>query len=104
VLLGNGDGTFQPAVSYGAGNGPVAVRVGNFNRGGNADLAVCADVSEEVLVFLGKGDGTFRAPASFPTGGYCNSLAVGDINGDGRTDIVAATTNSVVVLFNSRSN
>src|SRR5262249_5834475 len=31
VLLGNGDGTFQPAVTYAVGNRPIAVAVGDFN-------------------------------------------------------------------------
>jgi hypothetical protein len=80
------------------------MRAGAFNRDGNLDLAVCADVSAEVLVFLGKRDGTFRTPQSFPTGSTCNSVAVGDLNQDGKSDIVAATTDSVVVLINNGSN
>ena len=31
VLLGNGDGTFQSAVSYGVGGGPVSVAIGNLD-------------------------------------------------------------------------
>jgi hypothetical protein len=75
-----------------------------FNQDGNLDLAVCADVSAEVLVYLGRSDGTFRGPESFPTGGACNSVAVGDLNQDGRTDIVAAIAGGVVVFINSGSN
>ena len=40
VLLGNGDGTFQAAVNYAAGNAPNSVAVGDFNGDGKADLAV----------------------------------------------------------------
>jgi hypothetical protein len=40
VLLGNGDGTFQGRVNYGAGSNPVALAVGDFNRDGWPDLAV----------------------------------------------------------------
>ena len=43
VLLGNGDGTFQAAVNYGAGTGgPVAV--GDFNGDGRLDLAFPASL------------------------------------------------------------
>src|SRR6266481_6798217 len=31
ILLGNGDGTFQPAVNYSAGCSPTAIAVGDFN-------------------------------------------------------------------------
>jgi len=37
VLLGNGDGTFQAAVNYGAGSDPVSVAVGDFNGDGKPD-------------------------------------------------------------------
>src|ERR1022692_2100803 len=53
VLLGNGNGTFQPAVSYAAGSGPVAIRASHLTRDGNLDLVACADVSNAVLVFKG---------------------------------------------------
>ncbi len=39
VFLGNGDGTFQPAVSYAAGNQPAAFVAGDFNGDGRLDLA-----------------------------------------------------------------
>src|SRR5262249_36734619 len=40
ILLGNGDGTFQPPVNYSAGPNPVSVAVGDFNRDGRLDLVV----------------------------------------------------------------
>src|SRR5437899_362433 len=40
VLLGNGDGTFQPPQSYAVGVAPVSVAVGDFNGDGMLDLAV----------------------------------------------------------------
>jgi len=52
ALLGNGDGTFQPAVSYPAGENPTSVAVGDFNGDGKADLAV-ANNSGGVHVLLG---------------------------------------------------
>jgi hypothetical protein len=44
VLLGNGDGTFQAAVNYGAGAGQTSVAVGDFNGDGRLDLAFPASV------------------------------------------------------------
>ena len=40
ILMGNGDGTFQPAVDYTVGNDPVAIVAGDFNGDGKLDLAV----------------------------------------------------------------
>jgi hypothetical protein len=40
VLLGNGDGTFQPAHNYAVGAEPSAVAVGAFTGSGFSDLAV----------------------------------------------------------------
>src|SRR5437016_1076340 len=37
VLLGKGDGTFQPAANYNAGANPQSVAVGDFNGDGKLD-------------------------------------------------------------------
>ena len=39
VLLGNGDGTFQPARNSATGAGPLSLAVGDFNGDGKLDLA-----------------------------------------------------------------
>ena len=40
MLLGNGDGTFQAAVNYGADDGPRSVAIGDLNGDNNPDLVV----------------------------------------------------------------
>jgi predicted dienelactone hydrolase len=107
VLLGKGDGTFQPAVNYGAGSNPYSVAVGDFNRDGKLDLAVADSAinggTSGVSVLLGNGDGTFQAAQTYDTGtgAFAVSVAVGDFNGDGKLDLAVADNglNKVSVLL-----
>src|SRR6266700_577854 len=103
VLLGLGNGTFQPAPSLTVGNGPAGVAVGDFNGDGRQDLAV-ANVNDNTLsVLLGNGDGTFQAPHTFADPGMTHPyfVAVGDFNGDGKPDLVVTnhlfTTTSMLL-------
>jgi dienelactone hydrolase len=103
VLLGKGDGTFQPHVDYATELGPDTVVLGDFNRDGKLDLAVRNQSSNTVSVLLGKGDGTFRPAASFAVGvgQCCSRVAVGDFNGDGNLDLIASNhdDNTISVLL-----
>src|SRR5207244_862868 len=92
VLLGNGDGTFQSAVSYAADNFTGAVAVGDFNGDGKQDLAVASGGSYAgaVTVFLGNGNGTFGSGIFTPVGIDPLAVGVGDFNGDGKLDLATA--------------
>src|SRR5438552_3424068 len=98
VLLGNGDGTFQAAVSYGSGgSGPVSLAVGDVNGDGKPDVVVanqCASsdcTNGTVGVLFGKGNSTFGRVVSYESGGYQASwVAVADVSGDGRPDLLVA--------------
>jgi hypothetical protein len=94
VLLGNGDGTFQPSVRSAAGNAVDYIAVGDFNHDGKLDIAAVAFGLAQVQVMLGKGDGTFRKPVNYSTSlpYSVDSVAVADFNGDGKLDL--AVTNS----------
>jgi hypothetical protein len=98
VLLGNGDGTFQPANSFTAGKNPRALAASDFNRDGKADL-VLIDGSG-VGVLLGNGDGTFGPLTYFPTASFPHSLSVSDFDNDNIPDLVVAASSLSVLLGN----
>jgi hypothetical protein len=81
VLLGKGDGTFQPAQSFSAGNEPISVAVGDFNGDGKQDLVVADQGGPFLSVLLGKGDGTFQAPHLFSAGDIPQFVTVGHFDG-----------------------
>jgi len=88
ILLGKGNGTFQPELDYGTGmNGPIAI--GDFDHDGKLDVLGVTGVQLSVLI--GKGDGTFGFPVNSPTGseGGVTSLAVADFDHDGKLDVAA---------------
>jgi len=92
VLLGSGDGTFQPVTTYDSGGGNAeSVAVADVNGDGKPDIVVANEGSSTVGVLLGNGDGTFQSAVIFGSGGnYPVSIALADVNGNGNPDLVVA--------------
>ncbi|MGB0047456.1 MAG: FG-GAP-like repeat-containing protein, partial [Terriglobales bacterium] len=90
VFLGNGDGTFQPVVTYDSGSPrSTSVAVADLRGDGILDLVAASGYRSTVVsVLLGNGDGTFQAPVDYDLGGTINQeVVIGDLNGDGIPDL-----------------
>ncbi|HEY6769300.1 MAG TPA: VCBS repeat-containing protein [Candidatus Sulfotelmatobacter sp.] len=98
VLLGKGDGTFQPAVTYQVpqNNNVLGVTVGDFNRDGKLDLAAVS--YQNVYIFFGNGDGTLKTPIVYttlqPNMSFIDSA---DLNNDGILDLYVTGFNGAPV-------
>jgi uncharacterized protein (TIGR03437 family) len=69
ILPGNGDGTFQPAKTYGSWPGAASYLAWtDVNGDGKPDLIVANSNANAISFLFGNGDGTFQAPVEYATG------------------------------------
>jgi len=104
VLLNNGDGTFQPAVSYNVGNNPTSVFSADFDNDNDMDLAVGA--SYRVYILLNDGAGSFTSVVFYDVENEALSIFSSDFDGDDDHDLAAAGLRwfndaSVAILLNN---
>src|SRR6185369_1137560 len=103
VLMGNGNGSFQPMNVYTVGMNPTFMTIGDFNQDGKLDLAVSSTDDNKVSVLLNNGSGLFQPASHYGVGLHPNSISTGDINLDGKTDLVVTNGQSKTfsVLLNN---
>ncbi len=99
VLLGKGDGSFFPYLSYPVGSRPSSVVVTDLDSNGIPDLVVVNTYSSDISLLLGKGGGIFENTFNLGVGINPNSLAAGDLDGDGVKDLVVACGSSELYVF-----
>lgn len=106
VVRGNGDGTFQAALTLATlpEAAPNDIFFADFNGDGKIDLAGHFD-DNRIRVYLASGN-TFLAPVALVTPDAVYGAAAnvaGDLNGDGRPEIVSVNgnDNTVTVYLNN---
>jgi hypothetical protein len=118
ILLGRGDGTFEPStsVSLPAPAGPrvgYQIEVADLNKDGFSDVVVPLEELDttsvdELRIFLGQRDGQLSAPivhhlGQADTNIHPDSVSSGDFDGDGNLDLVLTSHSSsdpvVSILF-----
>ncbi len=98
VLLGNGDGTFQPQQALFSGKTPSSIVIGDINNDGKPDLAVTNLGNNTVSIMLGNGNGTFNfVLQSVTTASGPISVTLGDLNADGIPDLAVGNNGSSTV-------
>jgi hypothetical protein len=104
VLLGNGDGTFQPKVDVVPAIDAARVAIADLDGDHAPDLVISPTLNSDsghVSVVLGHGDGTFGAVVDYPTGRLAQEAVIADLNHDGRPDLVVMSTHDLShVLLN----
>jgi hypothetical protein len=93
VLVGNGDGTFAPAVAYPVGSGAFDLAMGDLDGDARPDAVVShnSGSSGSLSILLNAGAGSFGAASvKAVTATALASLVVGDFNGDARLDAAVA--------------
>jgi hypothetical protein len=108
VFIGNGDGTFQNAVSYSllatgqTSLNAYGVTLADFNGDGKIDAAVGSDNGLTVLLNTGSGKfGTAAYYAAGTGGSTYNGIATADFNKDGKIDVVVANALGAAIFLNS---
>ncbi len=105
ILLGNGDGTFDPQQQVSVGTAPRGIAILDADGDGDADIVnTNSGGAGSLSLLLNNGSGVFGAPTNFEGGGTGEwGLAAADMNEDGRLDLIVGmhVSNQVTTLLNN---
>src|SRR6185437_6794275 len=100
VLLGVGDGTFQPVQTYATPSNGSDVAVADFNNDGKLDLTATSQSNNNLYFLAGVGDGTFLPAQAIRIGLPSYVVGVGDFNADAKLDLaIASGTGEIGVIL-----
>jgi hypothetical protein len=103
ILLGNGDGTFQPISALRIGQNE-SLLAADFNLDGKLDLAAvgtAAGGNAVLSIYLGNGDGSLQLVHNVGIQGGVSpgGFVAADFNGDGKIDIAVSLSSSELALL-----
>jgi hypothetical protein len=98
IVLGRGDGTFDPQQVVAVGGQPHGLVVFDADGDGDPDIATANTAGNNVSLLLNDGTGVFGPATSFDSGGNGEySLGAGDMDNDGIDDLVVGTRNDQLI-------
>ncbi len=103
ILLGKGDGTFQPFVTVNTSGSQVgSVALGDFNGDGVLDVITSSATNQAVFILLNTtttagATPTFKSNVSYPMSNGPYYLTIGDFNRDGKLDVIAANNGAAII-------
>jgi hypothetical protein len=98
VLLGNGNGTFQPGTLYPLTADVQSLTVSDFNNDGLPDFAA-GDAAGNVSLFINLANATFSTPVPTATGFPAFAITSADMSGGGAADLLSATADGKTLLI-----
>ena len=95
ILLGRGDGTFEPQQEVSISSAARGIAVLDVDGDGDVDIATASPGNGLLTILLNDGNGVFGSSSTFGTGSAAEwALAAGDMNDDGILDLVAGGQSS----------
>ena len=104
VVLGRGDGSFNPPIYKPIGYWVQSVAIADYNRDGRLDVVSACGASNKVDILLGNGDGSLGNPQAVPTPMSTVTARAGDLNQDGRQDIVVTSAGTALTVLHGRGD